>query len=194
MYKKFLKIGWLSFDKKGFTLTEMMTVAIILSILVAVMVGTFRSSLERAKFQEGVNVANTVASSLERYFAEHQDLAWAQRAQPALNALDMSFDKMENCTSNTQYCMKTKNFEVQIERQDNFVNIVAYRPTVANPKYRISVIPDFVRHHITPITNEILAGGSCRGDADLCKAMGYTQSCENFNNACAGNTSDCCAY
>ena len=170
MYKKIMA-------KKGFTLTEMMTVAVVLSILVAVVVGNFRSSLERAKFNEGLQAAEAVAASMSNYYYDNPDLD--DRMRPTMDELDISLSNAGGCTAPSDYCVGIRNFEVSIPAAGGQVEAVRRRG--GNNMYTIRVFAPYMRNG--GASREVLAGGSCtppqNADDTTCRAMGYTTPCED---------------
>ena len=201
----------LFFANKGFTLTEMMAVVVIVSILMAVVMGTFRSSLEKARFQEGFQAAEAVSAALERYYYDNPDLSETERLKVGFDALDIGLSSAQACAGGitASTCRKIHNFEVQIvgletgEMLGTSIPLaaIAYRgtaPTAAGGsyQYKIIAIPSLSRELYkgtdTTTGNEIKTGGSCsqgpgQGSAqvqraqDLCFTMGYTQKCSNLS-------------
>lgn len=93
---------------KGFTLTELLAVVIILSILAVIAAGTYKKAVERSRFSDGLTMASTVMEAVNRYFYDTQ----VQR--PTKDKLDVSFANQQECTANPTYCYKTKYFETTI--------------------------------------------------------------------------------
>lgn len=188
MYKKFLKIRSLFFTEKGFTLTEMMAVAVILAILSAVLVGNFRTSLEKARFNEGLQAVEAVAAAMEEYYYANQDINTHARMDPTFDQLDIGLSNAQPCVGGVPvnnekpYCRKIKNFEVQIAGTTVSTElhgvipafVSAYRGEAsagandtATHKYIIMAVPPFVRA-LGPLSgidrtteNQISLGGWC---------------------------------
>lgn len=197
MYKKLLKVCRFSFTKKGFTLTEMMTVAVILSILIAVVVGNFRNSLERARFQEGLQAAEIVSSAIERYYYDNPDLPRVNRVNPTFDQLDIELSGAQTCEGGKEengtkpYCRKIKNFEIQIDGEKSFpspqreipVLVIAYRGTARTATregeslYTLGVIPSFVKSLYTGdkdgLKHEIGLGGYCSSGTMLADTKAF---------------------
>ena len=57
--------------KKGFTLAELMAVVVIISILAGIALGAYRSSLERARFSDGLAGAHALAAAVDTYYYDH---------------------------------------------------------------------------------------------------------------------------
>ncbi|MDD5454704.1 MAG: prepilin-type N-terminal cleavage/methylation domain-containing protein [Candidatus Ratteibacteria bacterium] len=68
----------LLYNKKGFTLVELMVVVIIVGILAAVAVPLYRSNVQRALASEGKALVGSIRTAQRVYFAEHGVYgAWA---------------------------------------------------------------------------------------------------------------------
>ena len=59
--------------QKGFTLAELMAVIIIISILAAMALGSYRKSLERAHFSDGLMMAHAYAAAVDMYYYDHNN-------------------------------------------------------------------------------------------------------------------------
>ena len=57
--------------KKGFTLTELMAVVVIIGILSALALGSYTKSLERARFSEAITNAHALAAAVDTYYYDH---------------------------------------------------------------------------------------------------------------------------
>ena len=97
---------------KGFTLTELLAVVIILSILTGIAAGTYKKAVERSRFSDGLNMASSVMSAVERYF--YDDPTRTDAKYPTKDKLDISFDNQGTCSSSPNYCFKTKYYETTI--------------------------------------------------------------------------------
>lgn len=57
--------------KQGFTLSELMAVVVILAILAALGLGSYRSIMEKTIFNEGLGIAHAVAAAADEYYYEY---------------------------------------------------------------------------------------------------------------------------
>lgn len=57
--------------KKGFTLAELMVVVAILAILAGAALGSYRKSMDKTQFTEGLRAAHALAAAVDEYFYEH---------------------------------------------------------------------------------------------------------------------------
>ncbi len=144
------------FYKNGFTLTELMTVVIILGILMGIAGGSYRKATERSNFNEGLVAAHTIMEAVERYHAEHTTVT-----KPKIADLDVALAHQEAVTGD-DYAVKTKYFTVTVKDG----SVEAKR---TNGKYVITVYPE------TFGTNRF-EKDSCTGKSktDFCISVGYT--------------------
>lgn len=87
---------------RGFTLSELLAVVVILSILAIMATGSFRLAIEKAHFTEGLQAAEKVAAALERFYYENPSLPYEERIYPSMEQLDLSFSDMGPCTAVTK--------------------------------------------------------------------------------------------
>jgi len=171
--------------KNGFTLTELMAVTIILGILAAIAIGSFRQSVERAKFSEGLRAAQEVAGSLDRYYYDHPG---TYGSAIDFNKLDVSLTNSGDCNASSTLCTKVKNFEISIHQDNKIPYVVAYRDKVGSANYQIWATPDLNRRQTgTGMSNKVkvlikysdLCYSNSGNKKDICNVMGYTQECDN---------------
>ncbi len=57
--------------QKGFTLSELMAVVVIVAIIAGVALGSYRSITEKSVFNEGLGIAHAVAAAADEYYYEY---------------------------------------------------------------------------------------------------------------------------
>ena len=153
-------------SKKGFTLTELMTVVIILGILVSIAAGSYRKAAERSNFSEGLVAAHSIMEAVERYHIDHPEVT-----RPQIAELDLTLSHQKN--GGDSYSVKTKYFTVSV-KDDGHVEAVR-----TGGKYTISVYPEtFGSNRLQPDT--------CKGKSaktDFCVSVGYT-ACNTTTGIC----------
>ncbi|MBO4675752.1 MAG: prepilin-type N-terminal cleavage/methylation domain-containing protein [Elusimicrobiaceae bacterium] len=87
---------------QGFTLSELLAVAVILAILAVMATGSFRLATEKATFTEGLQAAEKVAAAMERFYYENPSLPYEKRIFPTMDQLDLSFSNMKDCAVTEQ--------------------------------------------------------------------------------------------
>lgn len=101
----------------GFTLTELMAVVIIVAILSGIAAGTYRKAVERSHLSDGLGAAAAMMEAVNRFYLENVLTAGNNAVRPLVSHVDISFPNQRACTANTtnaDYCVKTKYFEVII--------------------------------------------------------------------------------
>ena len=93
------KIKFYFRDCRGFTLSELLAVAVILAILAVMAMGSFRLAIEKARFTEGLQAAEKVAAALERFYYENPSLPYGERIYPTMGQLALSFTNQGTCHS-----------------------------------------------------------------------------------------------
>ena len=142
----------------AFTLTELMTVIIIIAILMGLATGTYHNAVERAAFEEGFADAHTVMAAVEHY---HQDFPSVTR--PTVTQTQVEFSTQGACKVASNYCVKTKYFEITI----NDGSVQAKRN---NGKYTLTVYPE-------TFGSNRLKFDTCQqtnGKTDFCVSKDYT--------------------
>lgn len=164
--------------KAGFTLTELLTVIIIIAILTGLVSGSYKKAVERSRFSDGLMAAAHVMSAVERYYADAPDATDATR--PFFNKLDISFPNQKACTvtTNANYCIKTKYFETTI--YNGYVDAVRKKGSVTGD-YTVRVYSTEFGANVQTPPVCIFANTSGK---DLCISMGYS-SCNAVTAICS---------
>lgn len=157
----------------GFTLTELMAVVIIVAILAAMSAGSFKQAIERSHFNEGLQASANVAASVDRFYYENLTAA---SKYPKISDLDVELSKAGACATPSDYCAKTRYFEVEITKDsDNGTVVQAYRTKGGvRSDFSIRYYPEFRSSHqaLEECIYTTTAG------KNLCMSVGY-YSCED---------------
>lgn len=153
---------------KGFTLTELMAVVIIIAILAGIGLGSYRKAVERSHFTEGLVDGNAILEAVNRYYYDNPDLSDSERKRPKVDYLDIGLSNARSCTinPNKDYCLRTKYFEIVVQSWGVQVNRVQNN---AVKDYYFYLYPDFATGHYPDQCISRSATGH-----DLCVTMGYT--------------------
>lgn len=79
------------FNKKAFTLIELMVVVLIIAILASVAVPQYMTAVERARATEALVNLKAYADSLNRYYGQRERYPAQANFQDKINALDTNF-------------------------------------------------------------------------------------------------------
>ncbi len=164
----------MNYLQKGFTLTELLAVVIIVAIMAAISTGYYKRSLEQSHFSEGLMAASAIAEGVNREYLR-SNLEGTAIKQPKLKSLDISISKNQSCETSSAYCVKTKYFEVAVDAQGV---TKAYRGTTSKYKYYIEVQPHFastvsIRDRIACVGTS--SSGVSFNGVDFCQGLGYTE-------------------
>ena len=161
----------------GFTLTELMAVVVIVAILAGIGLGSYKKSIERSHFTEGLVAGTTILESMERFYYDNPDLPESDRLTPDLDELDVELSNTGTCTmSNVPgHCVKTKYFEIMIYNWGVQVYRVQNRTRKDYYFKLYSKVGPNAGNKDACLTSSLVGG-------DLCKGMGYT-SCTGTGRA-----------
>lgn len=156
--------------KHGFTLTELMAVVIIIGILAGIGFGSYQKAIERSRFSEGLAAGAAVQEAVNRYYYENTDLSDRARKRPKMAYLDIGLANAKDCATKSDYCIRTKYFEVSV---DTLGWVYAYHMKgTTRQLYYIRRFPSFYSARKGEAC--IPFGGNSTEGADFCKSMGYT--------------------
>lgn len=165
----------LKMKNHGFTLSELMAVVVILAILATVGLGSFKKSVERSHFSEGLVAASTIMQAAERYYNDHALLSGSNTAtsRPTLAKLDVGLENSRACTTSSSYCTKTKYFEITL--YDGYTKAQRMKGRTAG-NYAIVVYPETFGSNMRRSTECTFSNSAGQ---DLCVTMGYTSCSSN---------------
>jgi prepilin-type N-terminal cleavage/methylation domain-containing protein len=162
----------MTINTKGFTLTELMAVVVIVAILAAVATGSYRHALERSHMAEAYNVGATVLEAVNRYYYDNR--YESTRECPKYSDLDMEIAKSGSCNPASDYCLKTQYFNIKIPASCSADKVVTAERL--NGKYSLLFYPDFAPTR----SLEKCSYGSNASGQKICESAGY--------KTCSGGT------
>ena len=163
-------------NKTGFTLMELMAVVVIVSILAAVSVGSYRRTVERAHITEAYNVGSALLEAVNRYYYDNPRAS--DRSTPSIAHLDVKVAKGSSCATPSGSCVRTKHFEITVPNSSSSVVTAAS----IKGKYSLIFYPDFS----TTRSQEKCAFSADKGKS-FCMGAGYKSCGSSF--CCKGTVS-----
>lgn len=151
----------------GFTLTELMAVVIIVAIMAGIAAGSYKKAVERSRYSDGLVAATSMMESVNRYYLTNDDLEGTNRRKPTIAKADISFPNTKSCKSPSNYCTKTKFFEITIN--DGFVEAVRYKGNTKGD-YGVRVYSDVFGENQRTDKECIYYNSTGK---DLCVSLGY---------------------
>ena len=150
---------------QGFTLTELMAVVIIVAILSAMSAGSFKQAIERSHFSEGLQAGAAISEAVSRF--HYDNLGKANNDYPRMSELDIELSKWGSCHTSSDYCKKTRYFEVEVRNGGNVRVFRSKKGTRTD--YIITFYPEFGDYKGLETCDATTAAGK-----NLCVSMGYT--------------------
>lgn len=162
-------------SKLGFTLAELLTVVIIVALLSGLSLGYYKRSVEDSRFAEGLSAASALVEAVNQSYFDQQleNPSATPTTRPEVKTLDINLVAQKKCSSNTDYCIATPRFNVEIESDGS---VRAYRGNASSYKYYIQINPTFVSSN----PNQISCVGANADGKTFCESMGY--------KTCSGNS------
>ena len=156
-------------NKYGFTLAELMAVVVIIAIIAGIGLGSYRSAIEKARFNEAIGVASALAAAADEYYYDHVGLSsdpWTTNIDSlALNITDGSVSGSTLTTRNFVYTLQSEKVEAQ-RINGNYGVIVPLE----------SQLP----------TDPILCSFTDSSGEEFCSSLGYSCSfSSNGNKKCS---------
>ena len=167
--------------RQGFTLAELLAVVIIVALMVALSVGYYKKSVEQSRFSEGLTAAANIAESINRAYFDDKiaGVSDSSAKKPRkIDLLDVGMTNLKACSSVSDYCKRTKYFEIQTNTVTNGSVIKAYRGTSTDYKYAIEVTTSYGSPK-----DRVACVGTSSGSFDaasFCESMGYTSKSGNY--------------
>ena len=178
----------LSGQTSGFTLTELLTVVVIVGLLTALATGYYKKSVEQSRFAEGLTAASAIVEGLNQAYLEDitQGVTPADAAKARkIGLLPSLVTGTGSCasTSPADYCVATKHFQIEVDSTSGNV-VYAYRGSTEKYRYYLQLHTNYD----SSFKDRIACVGSTElgknNDAKaFCESMGYT-NCSSTTNVC----------
>ena len=144
------------YNKKAFTLVELMAVVAIIAIIAGIGIGSYRKATERAIFSDGLSGASALAAAYDEYYYDHNNTYPASMASLAVSLANSSYDAGTNKLT-TRYFV--------FEKSGNTI-----KATRRNGDFYISVPLEATNRLGTVTCVGTDEGGA---GAEFCTSMGY---------------------
>ena len=87
-------------NRRAFTLAELMAVVVIISILAGIAIGSYRRSVDRAKFADGRSLAHQVAAARDTYYYDRVYNGETASMPTSFSLLPLEFNGASGSTYN----------------------------------------------------------------------------------------------
>ncbi len=146
-------------NRRAFTLAELLAVVAILAILAGIAIGSYRRSVDRAKFSEGLSLAEQVAAARDMYYYDRLYGGATASIPTSFSLLPLELDGASGSTytgSNFTISISNTGY-VQATHKDNDYGVCVYQEAAASGA----------------ISQPKCLGLTEEGKG-ICKSMGYT--------------------
>lgn len=146
-------------NNRAFTLAELMAVVVIIAILAGIAIGSYRRSVDRAKFADGRSLAHQIAAARDSYYYDRLYSGGVASIPTSFSLLPLELDGASGSTYNGD------NFSISIANT-NYV-----RAYDNDGNYGICVYQEAgVRGKVKA---ETCVGRTAKG-REFCQSMGYS--------------------
>ena len=151
--------------KKGFTLSELIAVIVIIGILVGIGLGSYLKAIERSRFADGLAGAHALAAAADAYYYDNNF-----EKPTTVSQLGISFAKTKSSVGTT---ISTENFDYTYSQ-----SVITATRDAGAFSYTINVYPEMRGD----VKADECQSSSSKGK-EFCQSMGYT-SCPGNGNVC----------
>lgn len=163
---------------------ELVAVVVIMGILAAVGMGSYRKTLERSHMTEAYNVGSALLEGVNRYYYDNRNRD--NRMCPKMSQLDVGAAKTSACSGDSNYCVQTQYFRITIPSGSGTSCASGKNGVVTaaslNGGYSIVFYPDFA-----PVRAQDKCAYTTDKGSAFCIAAGYV-NCDTSNKFCCKST------
>lgn len=157
----------MNINKKGFTLTELMAVVIIIGVLSGIGLGTYKKSVERSYFSEGQASGASIAEAVIRYTQEN-------------GAYKPNFDELDISLANSAVNAKDR-YKIS---SNNFCYIISASNKVTAARTNEGNCSGTAKYSLVYEISGVNYSEYCTGNSDFCFSMGYKNNCTSNSSHC----------
>lgn len=157
----------MNINKKGFTLTELMAVVIIIGVLSGIGLGTYKKSVERSYFSEGQASGASIAEAVIRYTQEN-------------GAYKPNFDELDISLANSAVNAKDR-YKIS---SNNFCYTISAYNKVTAARTNEGNCSGTAKYSLVYNISGVNYSEYCTGNSDFCFSMGYKNNCTSNSSQC----------